>query len=65
MCSSSNGGVGLPTPYRILEGFINGVAELLADSFFITEDACCRCASDRTIDLLAQDEEEVVGMVVD
>lgn len=55
-CRSANGGVGLPTPYRIhdsLDSFNDCSVELPEEGFVVSKEACCECIFHRGIDLFA------------
>lgn len=55
----------MPIPCRILHVLDDGGTELLEDSFVVPQEACRKFIFGRVIDLLAEDREEVAGVVVD
>lgn len=65
MCSSVSGGAGLRIPHCILDCFSDGCTELVADSFILLKEACLECVFYRRINLLADDREELIGVIVE
>lgn len=63
--SLSKWGVGLPIPYRIIEGFNDGGVELLADSFIDRKEACRDCFFHCAINLLMEDTKAMFDFIAD